>query len=124
MKRMLALVGAGALTVALAAPAMADGSVVYSGQGVEGGALEEVVCDADETPYLLWILTANGATSAEIDINGSTGTMTQRGNGAFQFVSEWYDLDTLEASATYEGTANGRPQLVISHGCPGDSYPS
>ena len=44
--------------------------------------------------------------------------MAQDGGGAFKFVSDWYDLDTLirAVSADYNGSPTN-PQLVISHGC-------
>jgi hypothetical protein len=48
--------------------------------------------------------------------------MTKTSNGAFKYVSGWYDPDILPGSvvATYDGPSTGpgtNAQLVISHGC-------
>lgn len=104
--------------------------IPWTGQGVtcEGGncVLNKEVCtDPEGNPtgsYLLWVLTANGATSATITINGVTHAMEKVG-GTFKYTSEWVDLNTVEASACYEGTVrNGNPQFVISHGCPPQTF--
>ena len=79
--------------------------------GVENGA------DRDGA-YLLWVLTATGASNADITGPWGTATMTKSGNGTFKYISDFYDLDTLigKVSATYDGKAKNA-QLVISHGC-------
>jgi len=75
---------------------------------------------ADTTgPYLLWVLTATGASNA--DITGPWGgpvPMTKSGNGTFKYVSGWYAPATLpgHVTATYDGKAKNA-QLTISHGC-------
>lgn len=114
----------------IAAPAFADGpyanSASFTGQGTTangsgGYNLNTEICgdgaDADH-PYLLWVLTATGAGNAEITGPWGTATMTQpqHGNGAFKYVSGFYDLATLVVSATYDGDPTNA-QLVISHGC-------
>ena len=123
-----------------AAPASAGGggstdvknsgpTVVYSGQGVisddfGGYDLKTELCGVAngaevDGPYLLWVFTATGATSATITGPwGANAPMTQSANGTFKYVSGFYDLASLigNVSATYVGTARN-PQLVISHGC-------
>jgi hypothetical protein len=111
----------------LAAGAYAN-KVTYSGQGLTadgfgGYDLNREICglangaDADG-PYLLWVLTANKATNADITGPWGTAPMTKTSNGAFKFISDWYDPKTLPGTvyATYDGTAKNA-QLVISHGC-------
>lgn len=103
--------------------------VVYSGQGLMadgtgGYDLQTEICGvqngADAAgPYLLWVLTATGASNADITINDVTYPMTKSGNGAFKYVSGWYDPKTImsgSVSATYDGKPKN-VQLVISHGC-------
>jgi hypothetical protein len=110
-------------------------TVAYGGQGLlaDGfggydlvteicGTLDEfgnVTNGADAAgPYLLWVLTATGATSATITIFGITYPMTASGNGTFKYVSAWFAPSTLtgNVSATYAGRITNA-QLVISHGC-------
>jgi hypothetical protein len=110
------------------------GPVYYSGQGtyLDGDGnrvLGEEICGMEngaevDGPYLLWILTANGAASATITGPWGTEPMTAAGGGnsVFKFVSDWYDLDSLidNVYAEWEvngGRVRGAVQLVISHGC-------
>ena len=103
-------------------------SVTYSGQGLTadgfgGYDLNRELCgiangaDADG-PYLLWVLTATGASNADITGPWGTALMTKTGNGTFKYISGFYDPSTLpgNVSATYDGKAKNT-QLVISHGC-------
>jgi hypothetical protein len=102
--------------------------VTYSGQGLIGDGfggydLRTEICgiangaDADG-PYLLWVLTANKSSAADITGPWGTAEMVKFGNGTFKYVSAWYDPSTLpgNVSATYDGSAKNA-QLVISHGC-------
>jgi len=103
-------------------------SVTYSGQGlVADGAggydLKSEICGVEngaevDGPYLLWVLTANGASNADITGPWGTASMTKSGGGAFKYVSAAYPLGDLigAVTATYDGTAKN-VQLVISHGC-------
>ena len=104
-------------------------SVSYSGQGLladgfGGYDLRTELCGvangADvDGPYLLWVLTATGASAADITGPWGTAAMTKFGNGTFKYISGWYDPSTLTpgaVSATYNGKAKN-VQLVISHGC-------
>jgi hypothetical protein len=87
--------------------------------GVENGA------DADG-PYLLFIMNATGAKNADITFSGAAATgadagthaMTKSGGGAFKYIAEWHDPNTLpgNVSGTYDGKAKN-VQLVVSHGC-------
>jgi hypothetical protein len=103
-------------------------TVVYGGQGLiadgfGGYDLQTELCGvangADvDGPYLLWVLTATGATSATITGPWGTANMTPSGNGTFKYISGWYAPSTLPGavSATYAGNITNA-QLVISHGC-------
>jgi hypothetical protein len=102
-------------------------SVTYSGQGLtctdscdlKAAQICGVENGADrDGAYLLWVLTATGASNADITGPWGTATMTKSGNGTFKYISDFYDLDTLisNVSATYDGKAKNA-QLVISHGC-------
>lgn len=106
-------------------------SVTYSGQGL--------TCDPDthtcvinlelcgvangadvDGPYLLWVFTANGATSATITGPWGTAPMTQSGGGTFKYISGYYSpLSGLigNVTATITGGSASNPQLTISHGC-------
>ena len=103
--------------------------VIYSGQGLTadgfgGYDLNKELCGVEngaevDGPYLLWVLTAAGATSATISGPwGANAPMTQAANGAFKYVSGFYSLASLigNVSAAYVGTTRN-VQLVISHGC-------
>jgi hypothetical protein len=128
-KRLAALVGAALMSVMVATTATAyANSVNYRGQGLladgfGGYDLIQEICgkangaDADG-PYLLWVLTATGASKADITGPWGTADMTKSGNGTFKYVSGWYSPSTLpgNVSATYNGSARNA-QLVISHGC-------
>lgn len=70
-------------------------------------------------PYLVWVLTANGATSAQLNLPDGTVNMIAVG-GTFKYASQYYSRDTLvnfPVTATYTGRAKGNVQLVVSHGC-------
>jgi hypothetical protein len=111
------------------APVVAN-PVTFSGQGLiadgfGGYDLITELCgvangaDADG-PYLLWVFTATGASSATITGPWGTADMTKFGNGTFKYISGWYAPATLpgNVSATYADDGKTKnPQLVISHGC-------
>jgi hypothetical protein len=69
--------------------------------------------------YLVWVLTANGATSANLTLSGGQITMFKVG-GTFKYASPYYSYDDLlnpPVYAEYEWKAKGAVQLVVSHGC-------
>lgn len=69
--------------------------------------------------YLVWVLTANGATSAKLNLPDGTVNMIKVG-GTFKYASQYYSYDTLvntPVTAEYEGKAKGNVNLVVSHGC-------
>lgn len=69
--------------------------------------------------YLLWILTANGATSATLTLPDGTVDMIRVG-GTFKYASKYYSYETLvglPVTAAYEGSVKGNVQLPVSHGC-------
>ena len=103
--------------------------VYYTGQGVVadgfgGYDLKTELCGIEngaevDGPYLAWVLTATAASNANITGPWGTAAMVKSGNGAFKYVSGWYDPSTLFPEVVV-GTYDGRPknvQLVISHGC-------
>jgi hypothetical protein len=91
-------------------------TVTYSGQGAiadgfGGYDLQNELCGVAngaeiDGPYLLWVFTASGATSATISGPwGANAPMTQSANGTFKYVSGFYDLASLigNVSASYVG---------------------
>lgn len=112
--------------------ASADTILTYTGQGIDAdGDFESEVCGTEngaeaDGEYILFILTGNGITSATLQTPEGSGSMTQSGNGAWKYVytggADPADLVDV-AFADYDGTPRGNPQLVISHGCPGDDHP-
>jgi hypothetical protein len=68
--------------------------------------------------YLVWVLTANGATSAKLTLPGGTVDMIKVG-GTFKYASQYYSYADIAniVTAEYEGKAKGNVQLVVSHGC-------
>lgn len=124
LRRIAAAAAIATSVLAAAGTASADGTIPYTWQGLDdAGNLESVECDSENTEYVLFVFTATRASSAEITINGMKSSMTKTRNGSFKYV--WNgDVDQLtEASASYSGDVRGNPQLVISHGCPGDDQP-
>jgi len=130
--RLPSLVMAATVAVVLASGAALLGYanvVYYSGQGVVadgfgGYDLKTELCGVEngaevDGPYLLWVLTATSAPNANITGPWGTAPMVKSGNGAFKYVSGWYDPSTLFPEVVV-ATYDGRPknvQLVISHGC-------
>lgn len=135
------------LTLLGTAPALAATTVTYTGQGFNFDGttytLNDERCSADSNAndggtgqfanwngagqpyqtgdaYLVWVLTANGATSATITLpNIGTVAMFPVG-GTFKYASTYYPYATLvglPVVATYSGRAKGAVQLVVSHGC-------
>jgi hypothetical protein len=145
-----AAIAVAASLLVLAATALANGTVVYAGQGFtyDGTtySLTDQRCGLDGQgaandggtgqfanwngagqpyqtgqPYMVWVLTANGATSATITLPDGTHNMINVG-GTFKYASPYFSHDDLvggNVSATYVGKAKGNVQLTVSHGCPG-----
>lgn len=69
--------------------------------------------------YLVWVLTANGATSATLNLPNGAVSMIQVG-GTFKYASAYYPYATLvglPVSATVVASKFTNPQLTVSHGC-------
>jgi hypothetical protein len=68
--------------------------------------------------YLVWVLTANGATSATLTLPDGTVEMIKVG-GTFKYASAYLNYADIAngVTAEYEGRARGNVQLVVSHGC-------
>lgn len=137
------------LTLVGTAPAFAATTVTYTGQGFNFDGttynLNDQRCGANGSSvandgntgqfanwngpgqpyqtgdaYLVWVLTANGASSATIKLpNIGTVAMFPVG-GTFKYASTYYPYATLvglPVTASYVGKAKGNVQLVVSHGC-------
>lgn len=136
------------LALFAAAPALAGTAVTYTGQGFtydgttynlndercgltgqddanDGGTGQFADWHGPGQPYqtgdayLVWVLTANGATSATLTLPDKTVQMIKVG-GTFKYASSYYPYQTLvetPVTATYGGKAKGNVQLVVSHGC-------
>ncbi|MGG7055129.1 hypothetical protein [Nitrosomonas sp. ANs5] len=147
-KQLLALIIAVGF-MALAPAAWAGTTVTYTGQGFfydgttynlndercgltgqndanDGGTGQFADWNGPDQPYetgqgyLVWVLTANGATSAKLNLPDGTVDMIKVG-GTFKYASQYYNASLLigppAVTAEYEGTARGNVQLVVSHGC-------
>jgi hypothetical protein len=70
--------------------------------------------------YLLWILSANGATSAKLFLPDGAVDMFLTG-GNFKYASKYYPYLDLVAGVTavyqFTGKLKGKVNLVVSHGC-------
>jgi hypothetical protein len=70
--------------------------------------------------YLVWVLSANGATSATLNLPDGAVSMIKMG-GNFKYASQSYSYAELigppAVTADYLGTVRGNVQLVVSHGC-------
>jgi hypothetical protein len=142
----VAIAAAASLAV-MATTAIADGTVTYKGQGFnydgttynlndercglegqgtanDGGTGQFADWNGDGQPYeqgqgyLVWVLTANGATGATLNLpDGTTVEMIKVG-GTFKYASQYYHAeDLVGVTANYTGTARGQVQLTVSHGC-------
>jgi len=73
-------------------------------------------------PYLVWVLTANGATSATLHLPQPDGDVAMFNvGGTFKYASQYYTHDvlvTFPVTVDYTGRARGNVQLTVSHGCP------
>lgn len=106
-----------------------SGTISWTGNGttlIDGTrSLTSETCDAENTPYLLWILSGSKASSASITIDGNESSMSKanidrRGLSTFKFLmSGTIDLDNAAVFATYDDGRN-RATLTISHGCLGE----
>jgi hypothetical protein len=136
-----------ALVLAMALPALAATTVTYTGNGFnfdgttynlndercgltgqddanDGGTGQFADWNGPGEPYmtgqgyLVWVLTANGATSAKLNLPDGTVDMIQVG-GTFKYASQYYNYVDIAniVTAEYEGKAKGNVNLVVSHGC-------
>lgn len=120
---------------ALARTAPASSSVTWTGNGITadgngGYVLGTSLCDANETPYVLFILgAARGVASPTIRFGADTPVAMAQSNGGKKGTSSWrysytpgsaIDLAALLAlpvTASWTGTAS--PTFTLSHGCVG-----
>jgi hypothetical protein len=134
-RKLLGLVASGALvlgaTLASTGVVSADGSESWTGQGTTDGQLDSSECDQSNTPFLLWVFTPGGGgntiTAVKLTLGGSgTGSFDMNtDNGQWKAETDFFDLATLTAVADYTGNpGNGNVNLVISHGCAGETQSS
>lgn len=97
---------------------LADGSVSWVGNGQDSEDCQTA------TNYIHWVFTPGGndsVTAVTLKLGGSgTGsyTMDQKGNGAWQYTTSYFDLSDLTASANYTGNlGSGNSVLTISDYC-------
>jgi hypothetical protein len=122
-----------------------ENTLAWTGQGATGGELNDPQCEGEEgdcyvapgDDYLLWIFTYDGgeqvftAGVTPYLVLGGTGSGTyypcKDAGNEFHFVTPYYTPDgTLTAVVHFctVETGNGAYNLVISHGCPGETPPS
>lgn len=128
VKKTLSIILGALLALAGVAPAHAySNSVSWVGNGgyVSNGNLYASTqqCDINSN-YLLWVMTANNATAADINFGNGPIPMTQKSKGSFKYVQTFDGTLPAPSSvvATYNGTASNA-KLVISHGCNGTVTP-
>ena len=131
----MGLVASGALVLgamfASTGVVSADGSEWWTGQGTTDGQLNSSECDESNTPFLLWVFTPGGGgntiTAVKLTLGGSgAGSFDMNlDNGQWKAETGFFDLGTLTAVADYTGNpGNGNVNLVISHGCAGETTSS
>jgi hypothetical protein len=111
-------------------------TITWTGQGASGDVLGTTECDANNTPYLLWILTVDGGsitndtTTPTLHLGGTGSgdfqTSNPSDNSAAHFVTPYFTPDsslTAYADINILTTGNGAWNLVISHGCAGGTTP-
>ena len=134
-RKLLGLVASGALVLgamfASTGVVSASGSEWWTGQGTTDGQLDSPECDQSNTPFILWVFTpgggANTITAVELTLGGSgTGSFAMnKDNGQWKAETGFFDLATLTAVAAYTGDpGTGNLNLVISHGCAGETQSS
>jgi hypothetical protein len=121
---LVALAGMLFVGLANAAPALADGTVVWTGKGADSVG----PCEPGEDPIIHWVFTTGGndtVTAAQLTVNGNTYPMSQSGQGSWSADVPGTDPATTTASVFYTGDLGaGQANLVMSHGCfGGPTYP-
>jgi hypothetical protein len=121
-----AILGAMLVSMSLATAVSATDTVSWEGNGTTDGALNSVICDSQNTPYLLWVFTPGGnntvsAATLHLGGSGSGDFAMNQDNGQWKATTGFFDLGTLTAYVTWTGDlGEGNANLVISHGCPGE----
>jgi len=118
-----------ALALTMIVPAMTtaadgwDGSISWSGQGMDSGPRSDLVGEGPRTEagWIHWNVTqAGGVTSAQLELGGSgSGTYyvhAKHGN-MLQFFTPYFDLGALTATVWYNGDLGKNPQFIISDWC-------
>jgi len=123
-----------------------ENTLAWTGQGATNGVLNDMQCGGEEgdcyvapgDDYLLWIFTYDGGEQVfDLGVTpylvlGGTGSGThypcKSGGNEFHFVTPYYTPDNSTLTAVVYfctiKTGNGAYNLVISHGCPGETPPS
>ena len=138
-----ALLAVGAFAVLTGAVVSASGPLYYTGQGFTNDgttwSLNSQRCGLDGqgvandggtgqfasngfvpgNPYLVWVLTANGASSAKLFLPDEGFVEMIKVGGTFKYASKYYSPTQIigEAFVTWTGGPK-KAQLVVSHGCP------
>jgi hypothetical protein len=123
MRKVIIGIMAVAMLAIIPAAASAATTVPYQGNGFTGGLLNTQV-NTDGHRYLLWVLSANGATSATIKLPDGNHAMTKVG-GTFKYESAPFKAGELTGvTASYEGSVKGTVRLTVSHGYLDTNIPS
>lgn len=121
MKRVLFALALALMTAAFyATPALADGTVVWTGNG----AANNTACEGEEEPGFHWIFAPGGndsVTAATLTVTDANDTetieMEQSGEGSWAADSDG-DAAVISASVDFVGsTGQGGGVLTLSHGC-------
>jgi hypothetical protein len=124
-------------------PATGDQTITWTGQGATNGVLNTSLCSAaddpfgENQPYLLWILDTDhgsvttGPTTPDLHLSGSAPAMDYFQSAPFtsnnvHIVTPYYTPDSsllANASMNITDVGTGNWQLVISHGCAGNTPP-
>jgi hypothetical protein len=116
------------LVLGIVAPALAGGSdggsLTYQGQGIKSDGTVDQQCDAQNDAYLLFVFTGGSATN--VQLSGIAVTDTKVTNGSVHFTTPYVDPPSSligKVKVSWDGDAGANPQLVISHGCSGETPP-
>ena len=138
-----ALLAVGAFAVMTGAVVFASGTLYYTGQGFTNdgttwslnsqrcGLAGQGVANDGGTgqfalngfvlgdPYLVWVLTVNGASSATLSLPDEGIVNMYKVGGTFKYASKYYSPTQIIGIvyATWTGGPN-RATLTVSHGCP------
>jgi hypothetical protein len=117
----------------LVAPGGGNTTTEYTGNGWTNGALNNEFCSdlANDgstgqgvdinAGYLLWVLTANGASGASLYLPDGTAVDMIKVGGTFKYASAYYTQAQLVGAYSVHAGGKGKATLTVSHGCRGQT---